>query len=35
MIPLTDKENKSCESKKLATYVKKNLVLMIIKSIKK
>ena len=41
MIPLTDEENKSYESKKYVTYTKKSLVLMItsklhlIKSIKK
>ena len=28
MIPLTDKENESCENQKFVTYGKKNVVLM-------
>ena len=28
MIPLTDKENESCENQKFVTYAKKNVVLM-------
>ena len=35
MIPLTNEENSVMKNKSFATYVKKNLVLIIIKSIAK